>query len=434
MSSVFRRGAVLEAHQAEGCWVTDQDGRRYLDAASGAIVCGIGHGRREVIEAIAKQLATVDYVHASTFTTAVVEEYAEEVATRVPMQGAKIYPVSGGSEAMETALKLALAYHQARGEDGRSTILARWGSYHGNSLGALDASGRVALRRPYLAWLGRAGHVPAVYEYRCPAPAHPTACGTWHAEMLESEIVRRGDVAAFVAESVGGATLGATVPPNDYWPAIAEVCGRHGVLLIVDEVMAGFGRTGAWFGIDHWSVRPDVIVAGKGASSGYWPLGLCIASKRVHEIAGAGFVHGFTYSHHPAGAAAGLAVLRILRDENLVEAAARKGEDLLVALNDALRGHANVGDIRGRGLLVAVELVSDRATKLPFDRSAAITERLVAAARELGLLLYPASKGVDGLSGDAVLIGPPLTISPEELSLAVERLVGAIETAVTPHA
>lgn len=434
MSSVFRRGPVLEARHAEGCWVTDQDGRRYLDAAGGAIVCGIGHGRHEVIEAIATQLASVDYVHASAFTTAVLEKYAAEVAAHVPMPGAKVYPVSGGSEGMETALKLALTYHQARGAEARTTILARWGSYHGNSLGALDASGRVSLRRPYLPWLGRAGHVPAVYEYRCPAPAHPTGCGMWHARILEDEIVRRGDVAAFVAESVGGATLGAAVPPDDYWPAIADVCRRHGVLLIVDEVMAGFGRTGEWFGIEHWGVRPDVIVAGKGASSGYWPLGLCIASETVHEVAGPGFVHGFTYSHHPAGAAAGLAVLRILKDENLIEAAALKGKALLVALNDALEGHAYVGDIRGRGLLVAVELVSDRGTKRPFDRSAAITERVLSAARDRGLLLYPASKGVDGVSGDAVLMGPPLTISPQELSLAVERLVAAIDATLPTHA
>ena len=221
------------------------------------------------------------------------------------MDGARVYPVSGGSEAMETALKLARAYHLARGEPHRTQLLARQGSYHGNSLGALDVSGRAALRAPYLPWLGRTVHLPPVYEYRCPAPDHPSGCGAWHAAQLEQEIVSRGDVAAFVAESVGGATLGAAVPPDDYWPAIAEVCRRHGVLLIVDEVMAGFGRTGTWFGIDHWGVRPDMIVAGKGASSGYWPLGLCIASKEVHDTVDGCFVHGFTYSHHAGGAAAG---------------------------------------------------------------------------------------------------------------------------------
>jgi adenosylmethionine-8-amino-7-oxononanoate aminotransferase len=431
MTSVFRRSGDVElAISASGCWVIDSKGRRYLDAAGGAIVCSIGHGRRAVIDAIAAQLGAADYVHASTFTTPVLEEYAAKLAARVPLRGARVYPVSGGSEAMETALKLARAYYLARGEEHRTTMIGRWGSYHGNSLGALDVSGRTSLRRPYLPWLGRAAHVPAVYEYRCPAPVHPDGCGAWHAATLEEEIVRRGDVACFVAESVGGATLGAVVPPDDYWPAVADVCKRHGVLLIVDEVMAGFGRTGAWFGIDHWGVGPDVIVAGKGASSGYWPLGLCIISESVYETAGPGFVHGFTYSHHPAGAAAGLAVLRILEEENLVEASAAKGDMLQKALIDALSEHPHVGDIRGLGLLVAVELVSQRNTKRPFARSDAVTERVLAAARDQGLLVYPASKGVDGVNGDAVLLGPPLTISPEEIALTVERLVAAIAAAI----
>jgi adenosylmethionine-8-amino-7-oxononanoate aminotransferase len=431
MTSVFRRSDdVEEAVSASGCWVIDSKGRRYLDAAGGAIVCSIGHGRSAVIDAIAAQLGAVDYVHASAFTTPVLEEYAARLAGRVPLRGARVYPVSGGSEAMETALKVARAYHLARGEEHRTTMIGRWGSYHGNSLGALDVSGRTSLRRPYLPWLGRAAHVPVIYEYRCPAPVHPDGCGAWHAATLEEEIVRRGDVACFVAESVGGATLGAVVPPDDYWPAVADVCRRHGVLLIVDEVMAGFGRTGAWFGIDHWGVSPDMIVAGKGASSGYWPLGLCIVNDSVHEIAGPGFVHGFTYSHHPAGAAAGLAVLRILEEENLVEASVIKGDMLQKALIDALSEHPHVGDIRGRGLLVAVELVSERATKRPFARSEAVTERVLVAARSQGLLVYPASKGVDGVNGDAVLIGPPLTISPEEIALTVERLVAAIWAAI----
>lgn len=427
LSSVFLRGDnVGEALSASGSWVVDRQGRRYLDAAGGAIVCGIGHGRREVVEAIASQLGAVDYVHASAFTTPVLEEYAARLAVHLPLEEARVYPVSGGSEAMETALKLARSYHLARGDESRTSVVGRWGSYHGNSIGALDVSGRVSLREPYLPWLGRAGHVPEVYEYRCPAPRHPNDCGAWHAQTLEEEIVRRGDVAAFVAESVGGATLGAVVPPDDYWPAVADVCHRHGVLLIVDEIMAGFGRTGTWFGIDRWGVSPDIMVAGKGASSGYWPLGLCIADGSLYEVVGPGFVHGFTFSHHPAGAAAGLAVLEILEKESLVEASAAKGEILHEALADALTGHPHVGDIRGQGLLIGVELVSDRSTKEPFHRSQAVTERIVASSRERGLLVYPAAKGVDGLNGDVVLLGPPLTISPEEIALTVERLVAAI--------
>lgn len=426
-SSVFPRGSgLLTAVKAEGCWIVDSHGDRYLDAAGGAVVCGIGHGRREVADAVARQLTTVDYVHATTFTTPVVEDYARAIAERTPIEDARVYPVSGGSEAIETALKLARAYHFVRGEPQRTQLLARHGSYHGNSLGALDLSGRAALRAPYLPWLGRTVHLPRVYEYRCPSPDHPSRCGAWHALRLEEEIVTRGNVAAFVAESVGGATLGAAVPPDDYWPAIVDVCRRHGVLLIVDEVMAGFGRTGTWFGIDHWGVRPDIVVAGKGASSGYWPLGLVIASKEVHDAVDGAFVHGFTYSHHPAGAAAGKAVIEILEGEGLLAASARQGERLLGGLRDAIGDHPRVGDVRGLGLLVAVELVSDRATKATFDRSEAVTERLLAACLANGLLVYPASKGADGVNGDAVLLGPPLTISNFELDTLVDRFTDAL--------
>ena len=426
-SSIFHRGTGLRtAVNAEGCWIIDSEGNRYLDAAGGAVVCGVGHGRGEVVAAIAEQLALVDYVHASTFTTQAVEDYGKWVAELTPMEGARVYPVSGGSEAMETALKLARAYHLARGEPGRTQLLARHGSYHGNSLGALDVSGRAALRAPYLPWLGRTVHVPPVYEYRCPAPDHPSRCGAWHAARVEHEIVTRGDVAAFVAESVGGATLGAAVPPDDYWPAIAEVCRRHGVLLIVDEVMAGFGRTGTWFAVEQWGVRPDIIVAGKGASSGYWPIGLCIASQEVHDTAGAAFVHGFTFSHHGGGAAAGMAVIKIIEEESLLEASTRQGRRLLEALAQAIGGHPNVGDIRGKGLLVAVELVSDRVTKEPFDKGRAVTDRLLAACLDNGLIVYPAAKGVDGLRGDAILFGPPLTITDGENDAIVERFTAAL--------
>ena len=426
-SSIFYRGTDLRtAVKSEGCWIVDSDGNRYIDAAGGAAVCGVGHGRREVASAIADQLAMIGYVHASTFTVEAVEDYAKRVAERTPMEEARVYPVSGGSEAMETALKLARAYHLARGEPHRTQLLARHGSYHGNSLGALDASGRAALRSPYLPWLGRTVHLPPVYEYRCPAPDHPSRCGAWHAAGLEREIVARGDVAAFIAESVGGATLGAAVPPDDYWPAIAQVCRRYGVLLIVDEVMAGFGRTGTWFGVEHWGVRPDIIVAGKGASSGYWPLGLCIASKDVHDTVGSSFVHGFTFSHHSGGAAAGLAVLEIIERESLLEASTKQGERLQRALTQSIGDHPKVGDIRGKGLLVAVEIVRDRVSKEPFDRGLEVTERLLAACLDNGLIVYPASKGVDGFNGDAVLFGPPLTITDSEVDAVVERFTDAL--------
>ncbi len=296
----------------------------------------LGHGDEIVINALADQLRQVDSVHATTFTTGALEQYASELAPLVPVADARIYPVSGGSEAIETACKLAHAYHLARGDADRHIVLARHGSYHGNTRGALDLSGRDPLRAPYLPWLGLTERVPALYPYRV------ELSGAEHAARLEETIVQLGPsrVAAFVAEPIGGATTGASVPPDDYWPLVADVCRRHGVLLVADEVMTGFGRTGAWFACSHWDVQPDVLVAGKGASSGYWPLGLVIASGSVHDTvqSDGGFVHGFTWSHHPGGAAVGRAVLQRMADDNLVDRSRVLGARLLDQLRDAARG------------------------------------------------------------------------------------------------
>ena len=314
---VFSRGGdrLPVAASGRGAEIHDTDGRRYLDGSGGAIVVGIGHGVGEVADAIAEQARAIAYVHGTAFTSAALEAYAEELAPLLPVNEPRIYPVSGGSEAVETALKMARSYHLARGED-RHVVIGRSGAYHGNTRGALDVSGRVGLRAPYLPWLGAARHTTTPYEYRCPFPeTHPDGCGARHAHALD-ELIREigpASVAAFIAEPVSGAALGACVPPADYWPAVAQVCRQHGVLLIADEVMTGFGRTGEWFGSDHFGLTPDLMVLAKGASSGYWPLGLAVASGAVHEtLVTGGFTHGFTYSHHAVGAAAGRAVLALL--------------------------------------------------------------------------------------------------------------------------
>ncbi len=432
MTNIFPRvlGRDLPAvARAEGSVIWDTEGRRYLDAAGGAIVVGIGHGDHDVVQAMASQARSIAYAHGTQFTSEALEAYGAELAQVLPMADARIYPVSGGSEAMETALKLARAYHLARGEPARDKVIARWGSYHGNTLGALDASGRQPLRGPYVPWLGRALHVPAPYEYRCPNPAHPEACAAWHADVLERQVQETGPetVACFVAEPVIGATLGAAVPPDDYWPAIQEVCGRHGILLVVDEVMTGFGRTGHWFGSDHWRVRPDILVAGKGASSGYWPLGLTACSGEVFDaVVEAGFVHGFTHSHSVVGAAVGRAVLAKLKEGSLVEASREKGELLLKELTAALSDDPHAGDIRGLGLMVGIELVDDRETKRPFPRSAKAAERVIAVAREAGLLLYPSTGCADGTDGDLVMLGPPFVITDAELGEAVDKTREAV--------
>jgi adenosylmethionine-8-amino-7-oxononanoate aminotransferase len=429
MTSVFRRGPDDSpvAVKASGVWIEDREGNRYLDAAGGAIVSAVGHGRPEMAAAVARQLERLDYVHAAAFTTDVLEEYANELASLLPVESPMVYPVSGGSEATETALKLARSYQLAMGRPERTAVLARWGSYHGNSLGALDLSGRGPLRRPYEPWLGRFDHLPPVYEYRCPGPDHPRGCGLWHAAQLERRIVEGGDVAAFVAEPIGGATTGASLPPDDYWPAVADVCRSHGVLLIADEVMTGFGRTGRWFASEHYDLRPDVLIAGKGAAAGYWPLGLCVASGPVATaVADGGFVHGFTFSHHPAGAAAGRAILEIIRAEGLVDASATRGEQLLAALRSAADTMPMVGDIRGKGLLVGVELVADRASRASFPRAERMVERVKRSCRGNGLLVYTSTGGADGVDGDVVLLGPPLTVSPGEVELVVERLAKSL--------
>jgi adenosylmethionine-8-amino-7-oxononanoate aminotransferase len=254
-------------------------------------------------------------------------------------------------------------------------------------------------------------------------PDHPLACGERHAEELDRTIREIGPrrVAGFIAEPVAGATLAAAVPTDDYWPAMADVCRRHGVLLIADEVMTGFGRTGRWFGMDHWGIRPDILTCGKGSTSGYWPFGFAAASGEVFQtVRGRGFVHGFTWSHNGVGAATAHAVLRRLRDGDLVEASRVQGERLLKDLSSALEDVPIVGDVRGIGLMIGIELVADRETQGPFARAKQVTERVVAAAKELGLLLYSSTGHVDGRDGDLVMLGPPFVISDQECALVVQ--------------
>jgi hypothetical protein len=421
------------AVRASGATIWDAEGRAYLDGAGGAVVVGIGHGRAEVAAAMAAQAGRVAYAHGTAFTTEALEVYAVEVGEVLPLEAPAIYPVSGGSEAVETALKMVRAYHLARGESGRDVVLARRGSYHGNSLGALDLSGREPLRRPYAPWLGRFRHVSTPYPYRAgQRAAHALGSGAELAAELDGVIreVGAGRVAAFVAEPVVGATLGAVVPPDDYWPEIADVCRRHGVLLVADEVMTGFGRTGRWFASDHWDLRPDLLVAAKGATSGYWPFGFAAASGPVYDaIAGAGFVHGFTFSHSAVGAAVAREVLRILREEDLVAASAAKGERLRALLDERLGGHPHVGDVRGLGLMVGVELVADRRTTEPFPRAQRRLEAVVAGAKERGLLAYSGTGSANGVDGDTVLLGPPFVTTDEELVAIADRLAAAIEVA-----
>jgi adenosylmethionine-8-amino-7-oxononanoate aminotransferase len=441
---VFQRvlgGDLPVAVRAEGCTVWDASGRAYLDAAGGAIVVNVGHGRQSVVDAMERQARAFTYVHGTSFTNEPLETYARAVGPHLPVADPAIYPVSGGSEAIESCLKLVRSYHLARREPARTVVIARWGSYHGNSMGALDLSGREPLRRPYEPWLGRFGHVSAAYPYRAgEVAAHALGDVDELIAELEAAIAEAGPgrVAAFVAEPIVGATLGAVSPPDGYWPAVAEVCRRHGILLVADEVMTGFGRTGRWFGMDHWGVRADVMAAAKGVAGGYFPLGLAVASGEVYETItrpgggrgeGGGFVHGFTYSHSPVGAAVAGEVLRILETENLVEASAAKGDRLRALLTERLGSHPAVGEIRGRGLLVGLELVADRATRRPFPRAARLIESVMAHARADGVLLYHGTGNADGTNGDTVLMGPPFVITDGEMVRLADTLALAVDRA-----
>ncbi|MEO6651052.1 MAG: aminotransferase class III-fold pyridoxal phosphate-dependent enzyme [Ilumatobacteraceae bacterium] len=422
---VFERAAGRPvAVAARGCTIVTADGVEYLDASGGAIANSIGHGHPAVVAAMAAQAAAVDYVHATQFTTEALHRYADRVAGIVPIDDVRVFPVSGGSEANETALKLARSYHLARGED-RHVIVARSGAYHGNTRGVLDASDRAGLRAGYEPWIGRTLRVPSANRYRDDRTGAELAAETERI-MLDAGM---DQIAAFVGEPISGATLGAALPPDGYWPAIAEMCKRHGVLLILDEVMTGFGRTGSWFAADHDRIRPDIITAGKGASSGYWPLGLCLVAGEIADtVTKAGnFVHGFTWSHHPIGAAAANAVLDVMVDERLVENAGSKGDRLRAELCRRLGDHPRVGDVRGRGLLTAVEFVAERNDRSPFARSESVAERVTTACFDRLMTVYPCTSAVDGAVGDAVLLGPPLSVTDTELDEIADRLTSAVE-------
>ncbi|MEI6270900.1 MAG: aminotransferase class III-fold pyridoxal phosphate-dependent enzyme [Chloroflexota bacterium] len=434
-AKIFSRGgtSLPRAMRGDGAWITDETGRRYLDAAGGAIVVGIGHGRAAVAQAAAEQMTKIAYAHGSAFTADALERWAEEMGTLLPMESASLYPVSGGSEAAETALKMVRTYWLAQGEPDRTIVVSRWGSYHGNTLGALDLSGRRGLRKPYEPWLGRFEHVSAAYLYRAGLEgADAIGSGAEAVAELDALLHRVGPgrIAAFVAEPIVGATLAAAVPPDDYWLAVSAWCERNKVLLVADEVMTGFGRTGTWFGVNHWGIRPDLLLAAKGATSGYWPFGFVAAAGRVAEpLISSGFVHGFTYSHSIPGAAVARAVLKILQEEELIQASAQRGVQLRSALESALKDEPWVGEIRGRGLLIGIELVADRTSKLPHPRAARITERILAAAKGTagdGLLLYSATAQANGTDGDQLVIGPPFVIGDEE----VERIASGTAAAI----
>jgi len=417
----------------EGVYLYDAQGRRYLDASGGPLVVNIGHGVPSVAAALSAQASRVAYVHGSLFTTEALEAYSRRLALKVPISEPRFYYLSGGAEAVETAVKFARQLQVARGEPLRDRVISRWGSYHGATLGTLALSGKPSMRSLYAPMFQDMPHIEAPYCYRCPFRLSYPACDLACARQLETEILRQGAgrVAAFLAEPVGGATLGAIVPPDGYWSLIRETCSRHGVLLIADEVLTGFGRTGTWFALEQFGIQPDILVMGKGAAGGYFPLSItAVKSQDVETVrrAQGDFNHGGTFSHHAVGAAAALATLEFMEAHDLVARSARLGQALGRTLASALDTSTAVGDVRGLGMLWAVELVADRRTREPFPAAQSLADRVCERTMQMGVLLYPGHGGADGVRGDHVMVAPPFVATEEQLETIVLVLRKAIDS------
>lgn len=439
MSSVLHRasgGVYPEVVSGAGCWLIDANGRRYLDASGGAAVSCLGHGHPAVIEAIRDQIGRIAYTHSSFFTNAPMEELAARLVRDSPEGLTKVYFVSDGSEAVEAALKLARQYHVERGDTGRTRLVSRRQSYHGNTLGALAIGGNLARRESYAPLLIETHHVSPCFAYR---HARKGETATDYAARLVGELeetlqaVGPHTVMAFIAETVVGATSGAVPPVAGYFRAVREICDRHGILLILDEVMCGMGRTGTLHACEQEGVAPDLLTIAKGLSAGYQPLGAVLLSHRIDDAIASGsgaFQHGHTFNGHAVACRAALAVQDVIETEGLVERVRVRGRYLRDALEARFGLHPHIGDIRGRGLLQAIELVSDRATDEPFAPGLKLHARIKAEAMNQGLCVYPGGGTIDGKRGDHVLLAPSYTVSTDEIDQVVDRLTNTLQIAL----
>ncbi|HXI22044.1 MAG TPA: aminotransferase class III-fold pyridoxal phosphate-dependent enzyme [Gemmatimonadales bacterium] len=421
--------------RGEGCWLYAEDGTPYLDGSGGAFVANIGHGVAEIGQAMADQAARVAYLNGTAFTSEPVEQLAEEFSRLLPGDLDKIYFLSSGSEAVEAALKLARQYWVEVGRPSKHTIIALTPSYHGNTLLALSASARETYKVYFREWLVNVHRIPAAYAYRCECGGDPrAACPVCDGSGLEHaiELLGADNVAAFIAEPVGGSSTGHTVPRPDYFKRVREICDRHQVLFIADEVLSGAGRTGTWTAIEQYGVVPDIMTLGKGITGGYAPLSLVAAPERLLDPIAHGsgaLLHNQTFSHHPVLAAAGLAVERYMRRNRLVERCAAMGPVFHQKLQ-ALRQLPHVGDVRGRGLLAGVEFVQDTETRAPFPRRLKFAETFDEEAVRAGLRIWPNSAQADGINGDLACLAPPFIIEEWEMDELVQRFARALECTV----
>ncbi|HSB05856.1 MAG TPA: aspartate aminotransferase family protein [Thermodesulfobacteriota bacterium] len=405
--------------RGEGVFIYDTQGKQYLDGSGGAAVVGIGHGVKEITETMIRQAGKIAFSHGSQFTSQTAIDLASQLVRLSPKGLTWVYYLSGGSEAIETAVKMARQYQVERGKPGKYKVISRWTSYHGNTLGALALSGHTGRRKHYLPLLQHTPHIVPAYCYRCPFGLEPEKCSLECALDLERTILYEGpeSVSAFIAEPIVGATAGALVPRDGYFGRIREICDRYDVLLISDEVMTGMGRTGKTFGIDHWNVTPDMIVVGKGLSSGYTPIYTVIVKEEIYRTIKEGsgaFVHGHTYSQNPLSCAIASAVIDYLLKHDLISRSASMGEHLIRTLQ-SFRKYDFVGDVRGKGLFAGIEFVKDKNTKEPFDPQLKLNGRIATRAFEKGLITYPGGGGADGIKGDHLLLAPPLIITEEQV-------------------
>jgi adenosylmethionine-8-amino-7-oxononanoate aminotransferase len=436
-SSLFPRNFHKDfpiATHAQGCWIYTQDGRKFLDASGQAAVVNIGHGVPEIAEAMSAQGSQLSFAHTSQFHNVAAENLAAHLLALAPrnFKNGRVYFTSGGSEATETAIKLARQFHLERGQPSRFRVLSRRQSYHGSTLGAMTVSGNVSRRTPYQPFLAEWGHIAPCFCYRCPFEKTFPQCRLACADDLETFLAAdtQSTAAAFIFEPVVGATLGAAAPPEGYAARLSEICRRCNILLIADEVMTGLGRTGQPFAVQHWNIEPDIILAGKGIASGYAPLGAVLVAPNIVEAfeRGSGaFKHGFTYQAHPVATAAGNAVLDYIEAHNLFARVAPAAEALRAALSP-LASHPHVGDIRGLGLLCGVEFVRDKSTRAPFDPAQSIAEKIYAAAMHERVLTYPTQGCVDGVRGDHILLAPPFIVSVEECRIIAEAIRASLKT------
>lgn len=439
MSRLLHRsigGTLPTAVGGAGITLRDSAGKAYIDASGGAAVSCLGHGHPDVVAALHRQVDSLAYAHTGFFTTEPAEALAERLIEDAPPGISHAYLVSGGSEAIEAALKMARQYFVEKGEPQRRHIIARRQSYHGNTLGALAAGGNELRRAQFKPLLIETHHIDPCYAYRLQKPGESDqAYAARAAQQLEDKIVDLGpdQVIAFVAETVVGATAGAVPPVGDYLGRIRAICDRHGILLILDEVMCGMGRTGSLHACDQDGVAPDLITLAKGLGAGYQPIGAVLLSKRIFDAFANGsgfFQHGHTYMGHPMAAAAALAVQNVIRRDGLLANAKAMGVDLGNRLRERFADHRHVGDLRGRGLFRGLELVIDRATKQPFDPAIRLHARIKQEAMSRGLMVYPMGGTIDGRHGDHVLLAPPFIVNHADIEVIVERLGAAIDAAI----